>query len=366
MTSRAIWGLIGLGVTACAIPAPDDVAAVEQSIAGGCTEDFCMHNSPEIATYGMFDFNVDGLENAAGFAIWGLIKDNVSYDLLVRDSRIVGQINGTDYLVDKDLIGAEIVLQSKQVGQVAIVIEDVGSVQETVSPNLLQTYVLDWGKVVGRVLQKPIRGGYWVETPIADPSRTPLCHIDLTNWTAYGANPLEWEETWSTSFGSNVYQSLVFEGDRIEPVTRTVAQNYDDRWFNVGCDAHTLTKMRLSRNTIHTGGWRAAQAALKMLSADYCGTGRPFTVDGEQLLWRATSGMTFYNPRPKTLEARWSEDGALCVADPRLRETAIPDAVQQFPDIWKAIESECEPRKCEDLDPNHDELKDELITSANY
>jgi ADYC domain-containing protein len=367
MSSRGTFVVvIGLGLVACAIPEPDDVDTIEQSIIGGCTPQFCMTNSPQIATYGMFDFNVDGIPNAAGFAIWGLIKNNVSYDLVVRDSRIVGQIWGYDYLVDSDLIGAEIVLQSAKVGQVAIVIEDVGGVSETVYPyGWLQSYVLDWGQVVGNALQQPIRGGYWIETPVVDPNvpRTPLCHVDLTNW-GYGSNPIEWDDA-VAMFESNVYQSLVFEGDRVDPATRTVSSTPDNRWFNVGCDAHTLTKMRLSRNTINTGGWRSAQAALKMLSADYCGTGRPFTVDGEQLVWRARSGMRFYNT-PATIEARWSEYGALCVGEPRLLDTAIPDAQKEFPDIWTAIYSECVPRKCRQLDPNYDEYRGEIITTANY
>ena len=358
---------IGLGLVACAIPEPDDVGAVEQSLNSGCNDPrFCMYNSPQIATYPMFDFNVDGKENAAGFAIWGLIKNNVSYDLVVRDSRIVGQMFGYDYLVDSDLIGAEIVLQHKVIGQVAIVIDDVGGVAETVYPyNKLQSYVLDWGQVVANFLQRPMPGGYWVETPVVDPKapRTPLCHVDLTNW-GYGSNPIEWDDA-VAMFESNVYQSLVFEGDRIDPATRTVDPTPDNRWFNVGCDAHTLTKMRLSRNTINTGGWRTAQATLKMLSADYCGTGRPFTVDGEQLVWRARSGMRFYGA-PKTLEARWDENGALCVLDPRLRDTAVPEAVKEFPDIWTAIDSECVPAKCRSFDPNRQEFRTEIITSANY
>src|ERR1044071_6930276 len=189
MSTRASWVVgIGLGLAACAIPEPDDVNAVEQSVTSGCNDPkFCMYNSPQIATYSMFDFNLDGIPNSAGFAIWGLIKDNVSYDLMVHDSRITGQIWGYDYLADADLVGAEIILYSPKVGQVAIVIEGVGSIKETVSTNMVHTYVLDWGQVVGRALSGPIQGGYWVETPIPDPkNRPPLCNVDLTNWVTSG------------------------------------------------------------------------------------------------------------------------------------------------------------------------------------
>jgi hypothetical protein len=67
------------------------------------------------------------------------------------------------------------------------------------------------------------------------------------------------------------------------------------------------------------------QAMLKMFAADYCGTGRAFTVDGQPLQYRDS---THWYPGASTpslpdswaargVEALWSERGAVCLDTPR-------------------------------------------------
>ncbi|MGH8311591.1 MAG: ADYC domain-containing protein, partial [Steroidobacteraceae bacterium] len=146
-----------------------------------------------------------------------------------------------------------------------------------------------------------------------------------------------------------------------DDVTRTVAPVPDDRWFNLGCARHTLAKLRLTRSTLHTvksGAWQQVQATLKMLSADYCGTGKAFTIAGEPIVWKNNVGMKYYFP-PSVLEARWSENGALCLNTPRLESPA-------YPDVELDIAAECaRPPSCANPDPYATE-KFELVTSSDY
>jgi hypothetical protein len=65
---------------------------------------------------------------------------------------------------------------------------------------------------------------------------------------------------------------------------------------------------------------------LKMLTADYCGTGRSFTRNGQPLRYEDADG--WYRESPAldvadpvdaaAVEAIWTGDGALCLANPRL------------------------------------------------
>jgi hypothetical protein len=193
------------------------------------------------------------------------------------------------------------------------------------------------------------------------------------------------EVVWDESTEIPPFNAVVFEGDRIDATARTVKPAAEDRWFNIGCARHTLSKMRLTRNTLHTvadADWRPVQTALKMLSADYCGNGTALTVPGMPILWQqhaspgggSTIGMTYrVQPQPGSLEARWNENGAVCLDTPRL--AVHPDP--QFPDVGQSIQQACAARErlhvrlmlaCKDPDPLHagSERFATWITTANY
>jgi len=141
----------------------------------------------------------------------------------------------------------------------------------------------------------------------------------------------------------------------------------ENDWFNIGCEGHTLSKLRLTRNTIHTApSWKNVQAAFKMLSGDYCGTGRAFTVDGQPLVWQDRGGMRFYQT-PLELEARWDENGATCLDSPRLQRSNTPLASDGF--SWAEVQRECarvghDLPRCKQQDPAWD--RQELVVSASY
>jgi hypothetical protein len=173
----------------------------------------------------------------------------------------------------------------------------------------------------------------------------------------------EWDEV--AAAGMPMVHALVFEGDRIDTRRRTVEPQPEPRWFNVACGPDTLVKLRLSRSTLATTkDWRLTQATLKMLSADYCGTGTSFTIRGEPLVWTSLSGMQLRSS-PTSFEARWDENGARCLDTPRALDTKLEDLAAAFPDIERAIARECtRPPPCANPDPMTFDPGD-LVISAN-
>ena len=65
-----------------------------------------------------------------------------------------------------------------------------------------------------------------------------------------------------------------------------------------------------------------------MLTADYCGDGTSWTVDGTPLLWQNKSGTVEYNSallnedEGTEIEAVWDDKGAVCLSTPRLFDRA--------------------------------------------
>jgi hypothetical protein len=363
---------------ACTLVEPP-LADVEQPIiVGRCTEpDFCGTNSPLISRYSAWEFKLDGTPNDQDFALLGLGKDYGSYTefytLQVQDSRISGaDAWGDRVLVDSDLIDAKIYFQHRG-RQHAIAITNVGQIYEVVTGGLpIQTYVLDWSDVTAQPLPFAMPAGYVIESsslPLLSPPAA-VCPPPKWIYQSYVGSMVEWDE--STYAGMGLYESIVFEGDRFDPETRTVAHTADNNWFNIACGTTTLAKLRLTRNTIQTANWRNVQAAFKNLSADYCGTGTAFTFPGEPLVWRDRNGMEYFHLGSKNdLEARWNENGAMCMNSPRLLRSGNPAVAATYTDVWEAIKLDCDAagkqlQQCNDLDPINWEMSDELVTSANY
>jgi hypothetical protein len=356
--------------------AEPDVTTAEEAIIGPkCPPEFCGTNSPLIAFYGTWEFNLRGLPNQQGFTLLGLRKRNQFYDLDVRGSRIIGRDRaGTAVLMGQALAGATIYLDQGG-SQHAIVISSFGTVHEVVgSGDALEAYVLDWADVISHPLPRAMRAGEVVDndTIYAPTLSSPAPVCPAPTWYPEEGGPgtiSEWEETFAA--GMSPFQSLVFEGDRFDPYARTVEHRAADDWFNVGCGAHTLVKLRLTRNTIHTApGWANVQATMKMLGADYCGGGKAFTYPGEPLVWRDVTAMQYMSMNSsRTLEARWNESGAMCLNEPRLAHATGPSGAGVYTDIEQQVAYECKLRgrslpRCTNLDALA--WDGELVTSANY
>ena len=125
-------------------------------------------------------------------------------------------------------------------------------------------------------------------------------------------------------------RAVIFQGDRYDATTKTARDVGDyDPWFNIACAATAPAKMHLMRHTRAGGNytwWGSASyptsdgdrtALLKMFTADYCGTGHTFTVDGQPLAYQDKPHWKPAMESYTTVEALWTAAGASCLKEPR-------------------------------------------------
>lgn len=337
--ASALLGLAGLALAGCL--APDDVSeleAVEQD-SRDCSIYVC-GNSPEVAHYGLWEASLYGVRDQnqislatynGAAAIW---KNGVPYRLSVYRGRLSGSTKFSG-ISGQGLVGSTIEVLKGGLPYYTIHIAGVRTtgVSFVVGvPEPVEVYTMQW------------------TTPTATvASRQPLCNSVLAG---------TYDEKLNELLGMYPTETLVFEGDRFDAVRKTVSATADDTWFNFGCAGHTLAKLYLTRNTIHTQTqpeWRIRQAMLKMYTGDYCGTGDEFTLAGEPIAWKG--GVLADYPsyvHPTTLDARWDETGAVCLGDElRMESSTNPQAPTEFPDVRAQVKETCPDRAnlCANLDP---------------
>jgi hypothetical protein len=161
--------------------------------------------------------------------------------------------------------------------------------------------------------------------------------------------------------GMNSFQSVVFENDHIDAAKKTVKLRPEKSWWNIGCAGHALAKLHL---TGHTSGAQALhgfhtdqklrQTTLKMITADYCGTGLAFTVAGQPLGWMDKPSWNDYAPGfTGKRESEWTEKGASCINTPRVHANVTPLGAATFATLEDSIKEECgwvRPAYCKDAD----------------
>ena len=92
----------------------------------------------------------------------------------------------------------------------------------------------------------------------------------------------------------------------------------------LACRGHALAKMKLLQydpDSPHLGTrLEDRQATLRMITADYCGTGTPHTQSGVPLHWTDALGHVQFDSGSMSpiIEAEWDEFGAVCLNDTRL------------------------------------------------
>lgn len=77
-------------------------------------------------------------------------------------------------------------------------------------------------------------------------------------------------------------------------------------------------------------------ATLRMLRADYCGTGRAFTEEGTRIYWQNQKGeiargappARYADMRGDRIEAGWNQHGAMCLNTPRLTEQYTREEIE--------------------------------------
>lgn len=197
-------------------------------------------------------------------------------------------------------------------------------------------YELKITNVVGKGLQ------FWAGPPEDVPyyeimaRRTDGPQIDQFEYICQ-SNFVTSDPTWAANVE---HAALVFQGDVYDPVTKMVTEVPDwDPRFNLACANTAPAKMHLTRHTragsvdnnnqeVYWTDVLQRQAMLRMFTADYCGGGTSYTVDGQPLAY-ADDRTEFPRWSGATqLEALWDYRGAICLNTPR-RGAAVRDAVNQ-------------------------------------
>ncbi|XXY49878.1 ADYC domain-containing protein [Sorangium sp. So ce269] len=131
--------------------------------------------------------------------------------------------------------------------------------------------------------------------------------------------------------------AVIFRGDRYNERDITVETTGPrDPRFIIACAGSPLAKLHFLRHTAagsdaeHRTTQEQRQAMLKMLTADYNGSGVPYTRDGHKLLFTDAKGWYPQPPHPRfdpsdmsevaSIEAIWTEHGAVCINTPRLAD----------------------------------------------
>lgn len=341
MRRRSGWGAVALSLAVlegCVVEEPpvrvgEVVSAA--AVGGPCQEEICGSNSPEVDLLGFHDLSLIGQPNLEGFSIVTrnglaqIIKGNTSYNLRVVGGVVSGFLFPFGGISGTQLEGAYIPIRNARTGrQYHLVIRGVSPMDYYVpasSPPApsFEAYTLVW------------------RYANLDYERSLCNNIESLR----KLRSKDYEQLQLELMGLDVLQSVIFEGDRIYTDTKTMEKLPDDRWFNIGCAGHTLAKLFLTRNTVHSQRagiprpWEQRQATLKMLVADYCNIGYPFTVFGEKLVWKGDL-IPYFRP-PATLEARWTENGASCLHKPRLEEASTELGRDLFPSIKDEIRRVC-------------------------
>lgn len=320
-----------------------------------CEEWLCGTNSPQIAEFGFWELNLPpalgtpGLPNNAGMQLLRFVQGGIDYRPSVFRGRLTGSRVSpvppfhTITLSGGGLVGGTLVLGNHG-REFHIRITEVGVVDSWAQlPSLghvvLESYKLDWTEVANGA------EGRFQNVCSHPPSRD--------NGDALTMN------------GSLAFHTLLFEGDRID-AAKKLDTGIDTSWFNLGCAGSALAKLALTghteaainANTFSTKLYER-QAMLKMLAADYCGDGTPFTVAGQPLNWHDDRGTMKLSPVPLALEARWTENGAACLDKPRVdvHPTVLSDQVFGPTDIYSQVQAYCPfrmPPPCVDSSLNLD------------
>jgi hypothetical protein len=311
------------------------------SATGGhpCTERVCGENSPVIDTLGFHELSLVGAANLEGYWIVPrkapaqIALRGTSYDLKVSNNRITGWKNGMPVLVGSGLEGSVIIVQHDTV-RYTLKIKKVRPLQLVAAPyDWIESYELVWAREHDDHFVN-LCGGVplLIDEGLGDGGKV---NLDLMNMT--------------------IWEAVVFEGDRLDAVAKTMSKTANDQWFTIGCATSAPAKLLLTRHTIHTQSaptraWEQRQAMFKMYTGAYCPGGESFTVARQRLVWKSKT--VPYAFAPWKLEARWTEAGAKCLNNPRMLYPSTPLGSVEFPDIYAALDAAgCHPPSCVRLDP---------------
>jgi len=252
-------------------------------------------NSPVVNGATLHEFSLDGTANADGLRIIGAEfpgKQRFAVTVDPTTEQWVGLTeNGSAKWIGAELLGARLVL-------------DIAGVEVSVELTAIDTEVQSWSssgtKVTAyRALYKDVNG--------QETSLCPSLNID---------------EQWFTLIAGETYDG-----------TNEVVPN-QSAWVTLACVGQAAAKMKMLG--YGPNGPRGAtvderQATLRMITADYCGTGHSFTASGVHVAWRDAAATVDPPFAEDKLEAKWGPAGATCLNKPRLANRDEVDDVCFIP-----------------------------------
>jgi hypothetical protein len=296
-----LMSLLLIAAAAACVADPTEESQVTQEIR--CPTWGCGTNSPTVGDGLLFDeLDSAGLyPNSGGIKITGAkASDGTPVSVRVWKDRLYAvALDGSRSYNDYALQGTIIQFNHPTYGGYEVLVEKVDL-------QTLRFWVGEW-QIVPSYVFKTRRLGEWKFDQFA-------CKYDVI------AHDPKWT-------GAE-HNAVVFQWDRYDAERKLVYETTSsDTWFNIACAATSPAKLHLLRHT-RAGSYdnrgyvsynttvAQRQAMLKMLTADYCGTGQSFTVDGQPLNY--TDARHWYPlETSRTNEALWTDGGAKCLDVPR-------------------------------------------------
>lgn len=245
----------------------------------------CQFNAAHVGGTPISHLDLSGAPNEFGVAIHELRDpDGNAYELGVLDEEFAAYHKDQLVAFGDDVIGWTIVLEVDRMPQRIRIVD--------------RELVPSWAK------NRPPMSVYALEVP-GDGSGDNIC---------LGQAP-------------GVAALTLLHGETYDPELKRIAE-VGPQWLTLACAGEAMYKVKRmdygpnGRQGPQGGPTTPAQrtAALKMVTADYCGTGKSFTDDNKPLLFhnfKRTVQLTDIK-QIVAIEAHWDEHGARCLSTPRL------------------------------------------------
>lgn len=285
--------LVGLTAACTALPDEDDLEF-------RTTIDTTPLNSPDIDDAPIPEVALDGQENFAGVSLVALRHlgpPDRDFLLDTFDDELIARMDKTIIESGSGLVGWEVVMErdgEELIATISGYTDDIAALADDGEP--LTAYALSYHGLLDGVW------GHWNVCP------------------EFAASP---ETPVLTIIPGQTYDR---EDKRVDLI--------DPNWVTFACVGEAAFKAKslgYSQSRIFPGtsqpATRAQQdATLKMITADYCGTGHSFTNQGVELDWENRAGSVTPDSPPGDLEAVWGPNGALCLDEPRLKPRSEVEA----------------------------------------
>lgn len=263
----------------------------------------CGFNSAEVNGSSIRELNLDGQANADGMKIVGFVAPAGLLGNFALDTE-------GDALVARDAGGT--VLSGAQLVGSIILVKPPGTLALPIPVTILGYDEIDaWATGAPKV---PTYALLYPDLSAVLGVRN-VCHGDLSDTLMAAVT--------------------VLAGETYDLDTKTVEAD-KPRWVTLACAGSAAAKLRLMNYGPHgdfdgegnpaTAAQR--QATLKMITADYCGTGEAYTANGTPLEWENAAGTVDSTTATSALEAIWTAAGALCLDATRLPD---PDVACSLP-----------------------------------